>query len=400
MTMGKTMVYVGQWAVPQADGPGADGGISIFELDEDGRRVVYRGHFPLPPRASALTYVPETGTLYAANQMKGAGRGAWRSGSTLWAYRVEPSTGELTELGHIPTMGSNPEAISRIPGRNALVVACTGGNDHVEKIIQRYDGKWETYYEYDDGSVSLLALEDDGTIGDVLDVALHREHGPDPSPAQQHGGRCQIAGHPHSCTVDASGAFVLVGDKGSDRLYVYRIRGAHLDRIHTFWLGDCTGGRHIAFDPSRPTRFYMTTEFSSELLSFDLDVQTGGVSLLDRISTVAPTFASWNEPATLRVHPNGRYIFVNNRGEDSIVTVTADASGKLTRNSAFQLSRSHGDLLNATRQFELSPDSRRLFVAERPANLLRILDIHEDGALSEAAAVPVVNPSSVCFVAL
>lgn len=402
--MGKTMVYVSQWMTPgkggEADGQALGGGITIYELGEDGHSVAWKGHVPNPQRASALTYIPETGTLYAVNQLKGKGRNAWETGSTLWAYRVDRETGSLTAIDHVPTMGGNPEAMSRIPGRNAVVIACTGGNDHVEKIAQRYDGTWETYYDYDDGAVSMFALKDDGTIDRVLDVALHREHGPDPSPSPQHNGRCQITGHPHSCTVDPTGSFVLSGDKGSDKLYVYRIRENKLDLVHSLWLGDCTGGRHIAFDPTDPARFYMTTEFSSELFSFDLDPKTGSVTQLDRISTIAPGFTGRNEPATLRLHPSGKYIYVNNRGEDNIITVTADRSGKLTRKYTFQLSPFTGDPVNATRQFEMSPDYRYIFVAERPANLLHVLSVHDDGTLSEAEATPIMNPSSICFVQL
>lgn len=399
--MKKTFVYVSQWIVPGADrakGREAGGGISIYELGADGHSLTYKGYFPDPPRASALTFAKQTGTLYGVNQLKGKGRHDWRNGSCLWAYRIDPESGMLTEIDRARTITGNPEAMTMIPGRNALVMCTTGGNDHVEKIIQTTAGKWETYYEYDDGAMALWQLKDDGTIDGILDVAIHNEHGPDPSPSPQHGGRCQITGHPHSAMVDPSGSYVLTGDKGSDKIYVYRIQGNALRRVFELWLGDCVGGRHIEFDPVKPSRLYMTTEYSSELFAFELDLQTGILTQLDRISTISPDFTGRNEPATLRVHPSGRYIYVNNRGEDNIVTVAVDENGRLTRRHAFQLSRFEGDPVNATRQFELSPDNRYLFVAERPANLLHILGVNGDGTLSEVESVPVVNPSSICFV--
>lgn len=401
--MGKTMVYVSQWMVPGApreNGRESGGGISIYELGENGYSVTFKGWFPQPLRASALTWSKETGTLYAVNQLKGKGRNAWRDGSTLWALRVDPETGMLTEIDRAPTMGGNPEAMTMIPGRNALIMCTTGGNDYVGKIVQNYDGKWVNYYEYDDGALALWQFKDDGTIDGVLDVALHREHGPDPSPSPQHGGRCQITGHPHSAMPDPTGTFALTGDKGSDKIYVYRIRGNKLERVFDLWLGDCVGGRHIEFDPVRKNRLYMTTEYSSELFCFDLDMETGILTQRDRISTIDPSFKARNEPATLRVHPSGKYVYVNNRGEDNIITVEVDDSGKLTRKCAFQLSRFEGDPVNATRQFEMSPDKKFLFVGERPANLLHVLAIHDDGTLTDVESTPVVNPTSVCFVQL
>ncbi|MGM9608540.1 MAG: lactonase family protein [Oscillospiraceae bacterium] len=401
--MGKTMVYVSQWMVPGApreNGRESGGGISIYELGEDGHSVTYKGWFPEPLRASCMTYVKETGTLYGVNQLKGKGRGDSKNASNLWAWRVDPETGMLTEIDRKRTMGGNPEAMTMIPGRNALVMCTTGGNDHVEKIGQNAEGKWDIYYEYDDGAMTLWQFNDDGTIDGVLDVALHREHGPDPSPSPQHGGRCQITGHPHSAMVDPTGSYVLSGDKGSDKIYVYRIHEKKLERVFDMWLGDCVGGRHIEFDPVKPNRLYMTTEYSAELFSFDLDMKTGILTQLDRISTVAPDFTARNEPATLRVHPSGKYVYVNNRGEDNIITVTVDENGKLTRKHAFQLSRFTGDPVNATRQFELSPDARYLFVAERPANLLHVLAVNDDGTLTDVESTPIVNPSSICFAQL
>ena len=232
--MGKKMVYVSQWNVKGqpseeelATNGGAKGGVSIYELGEDGVSVTYKGHFDGPARSSCLTYVKENDTLYIVHQTKGQGRNAWQAGSTVWACKIDHNTGMLTEIDRIPTMGGNPEAVSQVPGKLQLCLACTGGNDHVEKIIQTNDGTWTTKYEYDDGAISMLELNEDGTFGKWLDVQMHRDHGPDPSSSVQHNGRCQITGHPHSCTINQTGQFLVSGDKGNDTAFVYKI---HDDR--------------------------------------------------------------------------------------------------------------------------------------------------------------------------
>lgn len=148
-----------------------------------------------------------------------------------------------------------------------------------------------------------------------------------------------------------------------------------------------------------PTRMYITLEFSSELASFDFDPHTGELHELDRISTVAAGFAGRNEPATLRVHPQGRFVYVNNRGEDTVITVIAGADGKLTRRHAFQLGKSMDPGI-ATRQLALTPDAKYLFVPERPAYAVRALAVQEDGTLTDVSSTPIDNPVYVCFAEL
>lgn len=375
------------------------GGIAVFEVGENGYSLEYRGSVPKPVRAGALSYVPETGVLYAVDECKTPGRGDLEKGANVYAFRADPETGSLTELNHVPAMGPNPTDLAVDPSRRALYTASHGGFEHIEKIVQTADGKWGLTYEYDSAATAMYELNEDGSIGEVLDVKLHESHGMDPNPSRQHGGHAQSSGHAHCTVIDPSGRFLLVCDKGTDRIYVYRLQEKSLSTAFIYQFGPFSGARHIAFAPDRPTRMYCTLEFASELVSFDLDPESGELHELDRIPTIADGFSGRNEPATLRVHPNGNYIYVNNRGEDTIVTVEADADGRLTRRCSFPLGKSVDPAI-ATRQMELTPDARYLFVAERPAYVIRVLEIHGDGALTDVASTPVENPVYICFAQL
>ena len=405
--MSKLMCYVGlnpvggsatANGIAQTEKP-RGGGIAVFEVDADGRSLDYKGCVPKPAKAGALNYARETGILYAVDESKTPGRGDQEKGSAVYAFKVDQATGALTELNHVPSMGPNPTDILAITSRKAVYTASHGGFDHVEKIVRTGDGKWNLTYDYDSAATAMYALNEDGSVGEVLDVKLHNEHGLDPNRSPQHGGHAQSSGHAHCTVADPSGKFLLVGDKGSDRIYVYRLEEKSLSVAFIYQFGVYSGARHIAFDPRNPARMYITLEFSSELASFDFDPETGALRELDRISTTAEGFSGRNEPATLRVTPDGKYIYVNNRGEDTIITVTASAEGRLARLHAFQLGQS-ADPGIATRQMELTPDAKYLFVPERPAYVIRALEIHEDGHLTDAGATPVDNPVYVCFAEL
>lgn len=404
--MSKLMCYVGRNPVGGSNTAGGiaqtekprGGGIAIFEVGADGYSLDYRGFVPKPAKAGAICYAKETGILYSVDECKTPGRGDLEKGSNVYAFKVDQNTGALTELNHVPSMGPNPTDIVAIPSRNAVYTASHGGFDHVEKIIQTGDGKWHLTYEYDSAATAMYALNEDGSIGDVLDVKLHNEHGQDPNQSPQHGGHAQSSGHAHCTAIDPSGKFLLVGDKGSDRIYVYRLEEKSLSVAFIYQFGVYSGARHIAFDPITG-RMYITLEFSSELASFDFNTETGELHEIDRISTVAPDFVGRNEPATLRVNPKGKYIYVNNRGEDTIITVEVDADGRLTRKYAFQLGKSVDPGI-ATRQLELTPDAKYLFVPERPAYVVRVLAVNEDGTLTDVATTPIDNPVYVCFAEL
>lgn len=404
--MGKLICYVGlnpvggsstKDGIAQTEKPHG-GGIAIYEVKEGGRALKYIGSVEKPVKAGALFYAKETHTLYAVDEKKTGGRGELEKGSSIYAYRVDGSTGALSYINHVPSMGPNPTDVAAIPEKKVLYTASHGGFEHVEKIVRTADGKWGLTYDYDDAATAQYALNDDGSIGDVVDVALHRDHGQDPNRSPQHGGHAQSSGHAHCTAISPGGKFLLVGDKGSDRIYVYRV-GERLEVASIFQFGEYSGARHIAFDPVRRGRMYITLEFSSELASFDFDESSGTLREIARISTVAPDFEGRNEPATLRISPDGKFIYVNNRGEDTVITVAADDAGGLTRLCAFQLGKS-ADPGIATRQLELTPDAKYLYVPERPAYQIRILERHDCGTLTDAAAVPAENPVYICFAEL
>lgn len=404
--MKKLMCYVGlnpvggsstEGGLAQIEKP-RGGGIAVFEIGEDGHTMIYKTTVPKPAKAGALYYAKSTHILYAVDEKKTGGRGELASGASVYAFRVNPDTGLLEYINHVPAMGPNPTDVIAIPEKNILYTASHGGFDHVEKIVQTGDGSWNLTYEYDDAGTAQYMLNDDGSIGSVIDVALHRDHGQDPNESPQHGGHAQASGHAHCTVVAPDGKFLLVGDKGADRIYVYHIGSSlRLAALHQF--GAYSGARHIAFDPVRPGRIYVTLEFSSELASFNFNTETGELSEIDRISTVASDFTGRNEPATLRVHPNGRYIYVNNRGEDTVVTIETDEKGTLRRTHAFPLGKSVDPGI-ATRQLALTPDAAYLFVPERPAYAIRILAVNADGTLTDRSAVPIDNPVYVCFAEL
>ncbi|MER6224884.1 lactonase family protein [Streptomyces sp900105755] len=388
----RLIAFVGGYGSP-ADADA--GGITVLAVSPDGGELTPLSRVTEPREAGYLAYSPSTRTLYAVDERKNDGRGPVQPPASVHALSVSARDGRLTWLNSRPAPGPRPTYLALDERRSVLVSANHGDFDHVEHVFRADDGTWTVGYLYDDSTVLLYGLEPDGRIGELRDVRVLPGQGPDPNSSPQAGGHAQSSAHAHCAVIDPSGRYVLVADKGTDRILVHAL-GDTLDLVHTYTCPPETGPRHIAFDPLSD-RAYVTCEFSSGLASFAFDRESGRLRRLDQVPTVAPDHRGLNEPAEVRVHPNGRFVYVNNRGEDSVAWFRVADDGTLTRAGDVRIARSlHPGV--AARSFTFDPSGTFLLVADRPADLVRsyAVDGH-DGALSPLTETRVPQPAFIVF---
>jgi 6-phosphogluconolactonase len=391
----RLIAYVGRNHVDKFEG----GGISVFEISANGSSItpLAGGVEDMPKRAGYLTYAPKAGILYAVDERKTDGRGPKKPASGVMSFKVDQQSGKLTFLNRRPTVGAMPASITVDEERKLLFTANHGFFDYVVKAIETADGKWVEKFEYDDSTVVQYGLEEDGSIGAVQDVHVLTGYGTDPNDSPQGGGHAQASPHAHIVVIDPSGTFLVVCEKAGERIYVYRIGGRRLTLASVYQCPAGTGPRHAAFD--NKGRMFMTCEFSSELWSFDFDSSSGVLKFIDKQSTLSG-FTGRNETATLQVHPNGRFVYMNNRGQDDVVWYSISEDGHLEKAGRVELSKS-ADPKDATRCMTLSPDGAFLLVPDRPADVIRSYAVDaNDGSLKVLAEVPVQNPVFIQFVEL
>jgi len=389
----KLMAYVGCNHVANFEG----GGISVFEVSEDGSSLTLTSSVKdKPKRAGYLAYAPKAKVLYAVDERKTDGRGPKKPASNVSAWRVNPESGELTFLNSQPSVGAMPAAVTVFEEKKLLFTANHGFFDHVVKVVETADGKWAEKFEYDDSTVVQYGIADDGSISDAQDVCVLTGHGTDPNDSPQGGGHAQSGPHAHIVVVDPSRKFLVACEKAGERVYVFRI-GSKLELASIYQCPAGTGPRHCAFD--KKGRMFMTCEFSSELWSFDFDTSTGVLRFIDKQSTLSG-FKGRNEPATLQIHPNGRFVYMNNRGEDTIVWFSISPDGHLKKAGQVSVSKSE-DPAGATRCMTLSPSGAFLLVPDRPADVIRSYAVDaNNGSLKALTEVPIPNPVFILFVEL
>jgi 6-phosphogluconolactonase len=391
----RLIAYVGRNHVDRFEG----GGISVFEISADGSSIASLpgGVEDMPKRAGYLAYAPRAKVLYAVDERKTDGRGPKKPASCVMSFKVDQESGALTFLNQQPTVGAMPASVTVDEEKRLLFTANHGFFDHVVKAVETADGKWVEKFEYDDSTVVQYGLEEDGSIGEVQDVHVLTGYGTDPNDSPQGGGHAQASPHAHIVVIDPTGKFLVVCEKAGERIYVYRIGGRRLTLASVYQCPAGTGPRHAAFD--KKGRMFMTCEFSSELWSFNFDGSSGVLSFIDKQSTLSG-FTGRNETATLQVHPNGRFVYMNNRGQDDVVWFGISEDGHLKKAGRVELSKS-GDPKDATRCMTLSPDGAFLLVPDRPADVIRSYAVDaNDGGLKVLTEVPVQNPVFIQFVEL
>lgn len=179
----------------------------------------------------------------------------------------------------------------------------TGGADPCHLAVDA-TGRYLVTVNYTGGSVAVHRLGEDGRILDRTDLVHHEVHGGHPR---------QDGPHPHM--VRADGAGLLVTDLGGDAIHHYRLDGdGHLVRDGMTATPPESGPRHLV---RAGDRWYVAAELSAEVLVYDT-----GWRLLGRV----PATRSTGEclVSELATDPTGRYLYVANRGPDTVAVFALD----------------------------------------------------------------------------
>ncbi len=386
--MSKLIAYVGSGSA----------GIEVFEIGEGGKTITALNNGVDEPKyAGFMAYAKGKQVLYAVDERKDSGRNE-KVPTTVMSFKVDPATGALKLINKQPTVGCSTASVCVSPDEKYIYTATHGKFDCVIKVVETADGHWVNQFVYDDSNVAMYPVNEDGSIEPCCDCFQFTGHGMDPNGSPQGGGHSQASPHAHIVVVDPSGKFVVACEKASEKAYVFRIADGEIILASVFQAPLRTGPRHCIFDQNG--HMFMTSEFSSEIWAFNFDSETGVLTFADKQSTVAEGFTGRNELATVQVTPDGKYVYVNNRGEDTIVGYSIAADGKLTKILSMGVGKCPADPKDAVRDMKISPDGSFMLVPVRPDNVVRSYAIGADGSLTALAELPANNPVFIQFAEL
>ena len=146
----------------------------------------------------------------------------------------------------------------------------------------------------------------------------------------------QEAPHPHAIipapAAEGSPQFAYAADLGADAIFAYRLDAAAGRLVANdpplVKTKPGAGPRHLAFHPTKNLAF-TSDESGSSITAYQVDPHTG-LKPLQTLSTLPAGFTGGNSTAEVKVHPTGKFVWVSNRGHDSLAGFSIDEAGKLT----------------------------------------------------------------------
>lgn len=279
-------------------------------------------------------------------------------------FQLDAPSGKLQKLNGQSTGGAGP---------CHLIVDSTGQN----VLAANYGG----------GSVVCLPLKKDGTLGEASSFIQHEGSSVNKSR--------QSAPHAHSINTDPSNRFAVAADLGLDKILVYAFdpaTGSLKPNDPAFVKTPLGGGpRHFAFHPSGKFA-YTNNEILLSATAFEFNAERGILNPIQTISTVPEgTPLQGNSTAEIRVHPNGKFLYVSNRGPNSIAVYSIEPNTGLLANVG--IVPSGGKI---PRNFNLTPDGKWLLTAHQDSDNIVVFKIDQETGLPEPTGQEIKVTACVC----
>ena len=294
---------------------------------------------------SFLAIHPSGKYLYAVNEVsEGPGRG----NGAVTALTIN-ADGTLTKINHQASEGGAP-------------CHCNVDSTGTNLLIANYGG----------GNVAVYPISEDGSLKSVSCNIQHEGTSVDKSR--------QEAPHAHSINVSSDNKFAYAADLGLDKIMIYKLDAeAHTltPAIPPATLVTPGGGpRHFSIHPSGKFA-YTNNEMTMVVTGFSRNPEDGSLKAIQEISTIPAGFDGRKSTAECLVHPSGKFLYVSNRGHETITAFTIDQeTGLLT----YVENEPTGG--KETRNFFIDPSGKWLLAENQNSDTVYVFSIdQETGAL-------------------
>ena len=269
--MSDYIVYIGTYTNTGSEG------IYVYRLNMSNGRLSRVSTMSGIENPSFLDISPDRRFLYAigeVNEMDG------KSGGAAASYAIDQQSGALTHLNTETTVGSGPCHV------------------HVDRT-----GRYLLVANYGGGSVALLPIREDGSLGPASDFIQHEGSSVNPNR--------QNEPHAHSIMVAPNNKHAFAPDLGIDKILIYSIDLENGKLVHAAQpfvrVDPGEGPRHFDFHPNG--RFaYVINEIGNTIVAYNYDAERGGLEPIQTVPTLPAAFDGTSHTADIHVHPNGRFL--------------------------------------------------------------------------------------------
>lgn len=275
---------------------------------------------------SFLTISPDKKYVYAVHENAQGG-----NGGEISAFSFDNEKGELTYINQQKTGGDHP---------------CYVATDNT--------GKWIFAGNYSSGSLSVLPVKADGSLGEATSHIQHTGSGANKERQEKP--------HVHCTIISPDNKWLYVPDLGIDKVMIYAFdasTGKLTPGPQEFAPSQPgSGPRHLTFHPNGKYA-YLVEELTGHVVTYQ--IQNGRLKLWQRTSTLPRGQKGFAGSADIHVSPDGKFLYASNRGDfNNIAIFKIDAKTGRVYVAGFQ-----STLGKAPRNFNFDPSGNYLLVGNQ-----------------------------------
>jgi 6-phosphogluconolactonase len=357
---GDYLVFAGSYTNPTPTTTSGSKGIYSFRFDSKTGTLNPLGLAAASVNPVHLWAHPGGKFLYAAN---------WETGDkvvgdTVSAFAIDHKTGRLNLLNKVSAHG-----------------------DRANQVVLDPSGKVAITVTYNSGTVTAYGVEADGKLTEGF---YTDQHAGAPLSPRQPGPRA------HGVVFSKDSRFAYVAELGLDRVYSYRLDTAKrtmapFDPPYVSLKGG-SGPRRLQLHPNGKF-LYVNHETDSAVSVFE--VAGGSLKAIQSTSTLPADYKGNNSTAEIQIDAEGKFLYVTNRGHDSIAVYSVDPlKGTLTINENVP------SLGKTPRNITIDPTNQYLISANQAGDNIIVFRIdHKTGHLAPAGSPQTVSQAGgVAFV--
>ena len=335
-----------------------------------------------------------------------------KTGKGIYLDYLDPETGTL-DAPRLVADTPSPSFLAISPDRHFLYTTISWGGEGLDAFAIQSDyslkrlnhvswpgvsgglhlsvdatGRWLLVASWG-GTVATFRIKGDGSLGEPVSSAKFTGSGP---------AHYQDKAHPHSIYPDPSNRFAYVCDLGSDLVGVLKFdaeTGALTPQLPYPRVAPGSGPRHLAFRPDGKF-VYMNDQISHTVSVFSRDTTTGALTLVQTLTTIPPGTVPPKDANTSETlcDPSGRWIYVGNRGLNSIAVFAIQPDGRLA------WMEDEPALVKDPVNFAIDPTHRWMVVAGQADTHIAVLRYDPaTGKLSPSGQAPTeIAPGPCCVI--
>lgn len=307
-------------------------GIYVYHFDTATGKAIEISHTNNISNPSFLAITKDKQNVYAVNE-------DIEGGVTSFSFK----NNTLKPLQQIPSKGAHPCYITISPDqKNVFVANYTGGN-----IAQ--------FYRFADGRLSTVRQ-----LIQHVGSGLNKER--------------QEKAHVHGAFFNPEGDYLFTPDLGMDQITAYPYKAAanpvlQADKAIVLSSTPGAGPRHISFSKNGKL-VYTIEELTGTVTVFQFE--KGKVKPLQTIATHPDDFKGQPGSADIHLSPDGKYLYVSNRGSENNITKLEVLENGLLNNKSIHYFSTKG---SKPRNFTISNDGKWLLVANQDTDNIVVFKI-------------------------